>query len=525
MLTEFLRDPMTFRGILSKQVSRKIGIRNALDREFSNTDWAYLGFGNPTSRNRLPHSVRLVFAPSIQKPVNPDAVASDIQDLKPHHIAVSDPGRTYRIDLTAASNNAVNWLCRQIQKGSFNFSRLRGGAYAKKGDKRPSTLPLGKYHSLDPSEKTDYRTTLRASFPDNLLLHALAIKLREAFPTNAFLPGVCAYVAGKSGRDVVLQVTGLLNKGYRSVLRFDVSSFNETVCQEQLLELCLARVAQLPDWGAEDRVLLERFLRSYFQRVGEALKTPGVGIGMGSPLTPLFTNIYLDQLDRLLDENGIPFVRYGDDVIAFFMLESEAIEWKRRVIEYVETHLKQRIKEDKTVVVNLSPDSATEQPPGFDFCSFHYSIGQDGLGIRIKDATVEKIKRKIRFFTRCAASIDRLPQCLGGVCIDGNTWGRIQDISILLGFPHRSELRKTVIEVKFIRTGWPTSFLREAKTENIRAQFQELDRYIRYRLERVERKLGGATGAGSRFYTRARRFGLRSFIDAWNRLPEPQKPA
>lgn len=525
MLAEFLSDPKTYLPILSKQVQRKVGIPNALTQELLNNDLDRFGLSLEPQRNRLPKTVVLIMIHTEREHIKPTATDVSVKNQKRRLFNSSDFYRTsYRIVMTRTTRNAVNWLCRQIRKGTFEFSRLRGGAFAKKDDKRPSVLPMGKFHLLEPSGKSEYRTTLRATFPDNLLLHALAIKLQEAFPPTIFLPGVCSYVAGKSGRDVVLQVTEQLAKGFRSVLRFDVTSFNETVCQERLLELCLARFSQLPDWSDADRVLFERLLRSYFQRVGIALKTPGVGIGMGSPLTSLFTNIYLDQLDRHLDDNGIPFVRYGDDVVAFFTSPSDAVQWGQRVRDFVATRLKQTIKEEKTFTVNLSPGDPGEEPPGFDFCTFHYSIGKDGVDVRIKDSTIEKVKRKIRFFTLIPVSLERHLLIWGGSFIDAALWPKIQFIDIRLGFPQRSELRKNEIEVKFKRQGWPASFLREARTESIRKQFQELDRYIRYRLERVEGKLGGKTGAESRFYARARRFGLRSFIDAWNRLPEPQKP-
>jgi len=149
-----------------------------------------------------------------------------------------------------------------------------------------------------------------------------------------------------------------------------------------------------------------------------------------------------------------------------------------------------------------------------------YSIAQNGrIDVRIKEATIEKVKRHIRYNTLLAEGLEPSPQSFPCGQIDSQTWAMILNLAVRLGFPIRLECHDGTFPVKFERKGWPTAFLSEARTESILDQFRELDRYIRYRLERAERKLGGAAGVENRFYSTARRFGLRSFVDAWNRMP------
>jgi hypothetical protein len=324
----------------------------------------------------------------------------------------------------------------------------------------------------------------------------------------------------------VKQVLAHLNAELRCVLRFDVTSFNETVKQVELLHLLKEGVRKLPGWTEEDTILFVQLLQDYFRRVSEALKTPGVGIGMGSPLTPFFTNIYLDQLDRFLQGRGVPFVRYGDDISAFFHTPGEAAEMKDRVRGFINECLGQKIKDEKTVIACLDiSETGADMPQGFDFCAFHYFVtASEAVDVRIKNKTLQKVRRSIRYFTVVGDDAEAQPVPFRGIQLDGRTWTAIIDIGLRLGFPERKTSPMEPIPdhmlTRFSGQGWPNAFLKEARSEAMKLQFRELDRYIRYRLQRIERRLGGETSKESEFYHRMRRFGLRSFMDAWNRQPK-----
>jgi len=224
-----------------------------------------------------------------------------------------------RVVIAPSTNNAIGMICRRIRKGEYDFSRLRAIAILKNvadrydGTPRKSRLQLDAYRSLTWAEKDEYRLMVKPTFPDSLILGALSMVFMELFPADYFLPECCGYIPGRGAKEAVRQVMTRLNEGYGTVLRLDVRSFNETVPQERLLSLILRRAEEV-GWGRGDVDFLERLVRSLFLKVDQVLGTPGVGIGMGTSLTPLFTNIYLDQLDRFLKRKKTLFSRFGDDL-------------------------------------------------------------------------------------------------------------------------------------------------------------------------------------------------------------------
>ena len=88
-------------------------------------------------------------------------------------------------------------------------------------------------------------------------------------------------------------------------------------------------------------------MHRFFARVDEVIGTPGVGIGMGTSLTPLFTNIYLNLLDHFIKGENIPFTRFGDDLALFFTDPSDAREAAGSGGLFVAAYLGQRINRAK----------------------------------------------------------------------------------------------------------------------------------------------------------------------------------
>lgn len=415
---------------------------------------------------------------------------------------------------STADTNSINWLRRRIRTGRHQFSRLNGSAFAKLDETRPGIISLQSYLALNTDKRRDYRVTLLPKLPDKILLRALSKKLAQTAPKNEFLPQACGYVPGRGGREVVRQIKGHLEAGRRVVLRFDVTSFNETVDQALLLKLLEPHLGQVHGWGQADTAMFISLLQSYLARVGEALASPGRGIGMGSPLTPWFTNLYLDQLDRFLDSKGLHFVRYGDDVALFFKTKKQAATASSDIRSFIRDVLRQGVSESKWLVKELVPGAPDG---GIDFCLFHYSITAAGqVDVRIKDATLEKVRRKIRYLTRIPEDAD-MEDALFPILYTRLT---VMALSRRIGFqqdPLGGARRKPM---KFTGKGWGYWFTLDARTESVRQQLRDLDAYMHGRLIKAEKHFRGKTSKTSKFYNRLRVFGLRTFMDAWQMTPK-----
>jgi hypothetical protein len=443
-----------------------------------------------------------------------------------------------RVIIAPSTVNTINRICRLIRKGEYDFSRLRAIAILKNvvdrydGVPRKSRLQLNTYRSLTPTEKDEYRLMVKPTFPDSLILGALSAVFMQLFPTDYFLPECCGYLPKRGPKEAVRQVMTRLSEGYRIVLRLDVRSFNETVPQERLLNLILRR-AQEVGWEQGDVDFLERLIRNFFSQVDQVLGTPGVGIGMGTSLTPLFTNVYLDQLDRYIKGQGTLFSRFGDDLALFFADWSSARQSHQNVSRFVSKRLGQEISETKVAITELQPfpknDGDRAALNVFNFCAYHFEMNEKNRpAIRIKDATIGKIRRRIKLLTGIPKEKTgagemghaRITELYADACGARRV---IEKISSLLGFFSTRAVQNGRVQTFFLITGWPAAFLNDVSSEEIKQQFKNLDRYILYRLKRLVKPLGGEVSEAGKFREKMRNMGLRTFMDAWNRHPRPYR--
>ena len=529
MLKEILSDKKTYVRVIRRMSASTVLvprshvlIHNPLDHIFTDDEAAALRFRVSPS---IAGKARLPKWFTDQLPLSSGKTA----EPSPRRVVLSPP-----------AVNAINRLVNLMAKDAFRFSRFRSLALPKKSDTAKETglsdarLLLSQYRRLTPVEKHSYRLMLKPTFPDSLVLGALAEQLRNLFPKGYFHRECCAYIAGRGTKETVRRVMAKLGRGYRVILRLDVKSFNETVPQEKLLRQVVRR-AYDTGWSNGDVDLLADLMGDYFVRIDQALGTPGTGIGMGTGLTPLLTNIYLHRLDTFIKERKIPFCRFGDDLVLFFKDLPSAERMRVDSIRFVEKELGQEINEAKAIIVELRPvpGDQADTPHGFDFCAYHYHIDRENVPvIRIRDATVGKIRRRIRLLTKIphgsgggdAARVLCLP--FGKFLASRATFRlarQIWELSALLGFPPKRIVSGNKVYTYALGMGWPPSFLNDAASDEIREQFKALDRYILYRLVRFEKAEGADTSPGSKFYQRMRSLGLRTFMDAWNRHPRPHR--
>lgn len=103
----------------------------------------------------------------------------------------------------------------------------------------------------------------------------------------------------------------------------------------------------------------------------------------GGPLSPLLSNIYLDDLDKELEKRGLPFVRYADDFVIFAKTEASA----RRVYVSVECFLTTKLK----LVVNHDK-SSIRRADGLEFVGYEF-LGFGGQ-IRVSRKKLDAFQKR-----------------------------------------------------------------------------------------------------------------------------------
>lgn len=148
----------------------------------------------------------------------------------------------------------------------------------------------------------------------------------------------------------------------------------------------MARVARRID----DKLLLRligRYLRAGVMVEG-VLQPTDVGAPQGGPLSPILSNILLDDLDKELERRGLPFVRYADDFAVFAKSQRAAERIMASVSRYLTDELRLVVNQEKSHVV------ASEE---FEFLGFAFVKSRATINVAAK--SVRKFKQRIRELT------------------------------------------------------------------------------------------------------------------------------
>jgi group II intron reverse transcriptase/maturase len=181
-----------------------------------------------------------------------------------------------------------------------------------------------------------------------------------------------------------------INAGYQDVIDLDLKSFFDRVGHDKIMSLIRKRIA--------DRALL-RLIRRYLQSgilLSGAVQQREEGTPQGGPLSPLLSNILLNELDRELAKRGHRFVRYADDCSIFLRSKRAADRVKASITRFLEDKLLLEVNQQKTRICRPVHFVLL----GHAFTST-YKKGERGkYRLSVARKSWESLKRKIKALTR-----------------------------------------------------------------------------------------------------------------------------
>jgi len=189
---------------------------------------------------------------------------------------------------------------------------------------------------------------------------------------------------GRSAHQAVAKAQQYIAAGYRWVVDLDLEKFFDRVNHDRLM----ARLAQRIN---DQRMLklIRAFLRAGV--MAEGLVSPvDEGTPQGGPLSPLLSNIVLDELDRELERRGHRFVRYADD--------SNVYVRSRRAGERVMTSISRFLTSKLKLKVN-NEKSAVDRPVERKFLGFSFTWNREPKR-RISPKAIARFKQRVRELTR-----------------------------------------------------------------------------------------------------------------------------
>ena len=234
---------------------------------------------------------------------------------------------------------------------------------------------------------------------DRFIQQALLQVMTPAYDPT-FSPYSYGFRPGRNAHQAVRQARVYIKEGYDWVVDIDLEKFFDRVNHDILMGRMARRVT--------DKHIL-RLIRLYLQAgvmLNGVVQERHEGTPQGGPLSPLLSNILLDELDKELERRGHKFCRYADDANIYVKSERAG----QRVMDSVERFLTKRLK----LRINREK-SAVARPQKRSFLGFSF-LGSEDWKIRLAPKAVKNVKYRIRKVTGRSRGIplERMIQELSG---------------------------------------------------------------------------------------------------------------
>ena len=291
---------------------------------------------------------------------------------------------------------------------------------------------------------------------DRLIQQAIAQVLSPIWEPH-FHPRSYGFRPNCNAHQAINQARSEMVSGKRWVVDLDLDAFFDRVNHDRLMQTLTNRIKD------KDLLrLINRYLKSSIQDKGYKCKATQ-GVPQGSPLSPLLSNIVLNELDWELKRRGHAFVRYADDCQIYVSSYRAGERVKQSISYFIEQTLRLKVNVNK---------SAVARPWNRKFLGFTFSARR-GHKIKVAESAMAKLKQTVRTLCRRTR----------GHCI----------IRII------AELRKSLL-------GWKAYF----GIAEIKSPQRDVEKWIRRKLRCYLWKQWGGSG-----YRKLRRLGVKRQL-AWN---------
>ena len=189
----------------------------------------------------------------------------------------------------------------------------------------------------------------------------------------------------RSAHMAIMQAKSYYEQGYKYVVDIDLKAYFDTINHDKLMYLLEEKIK-------DKRVL--RLIRKYLQSgimEGGLVKATEEGAPQGGPLSPLLSNIYLNEFDEVLELRGHKFVRYADDCNIYVKSRRAGERVMESATKLLETKLKLTVNREK---------SAIGSPTRRKFLGFCLHPTKEGVKIRPHSRSKAKVKAKLKEKTK-----------------------------------------------------------------------------------------------------------------------------
>lgn len=218
---------------------------------------------------------------------------------------------------------------------------------------------------------------------DRMIQQAIAQQLSPIFEPK-FSNNSYGFRPRRNAHQAIRKAQEYMNKGYTWVVDIDLAKYFDTVNHDKLMYLIAKEVK-------DKRVL--KLIRAYLKSgvmINGVVTETDQGCPQGGPLSPLLSNIMLNELDKELEKRGHKFCRYADDNQIYVKTRKAAERVMKSITEFIEGKLKLKVNKEK---------SAIGRPWERKFLGFSFYRMKGEVRIRIHPKSIKKIKEKVKSIT------------------------------------------------------------------------------------------------------------------------------
>jgi len=218
---------------------------------------------------------------------------------------------------------------------------------------------------------------------DRVVQQAIAQVLTPVYEKQ-FSPNSYGFRPRRNAHQALNKCRSYITDGYRYAVDMDLEKFFDTVNQSKLIEV-LSRTVK------DGRVvsLIHKYLNAGVV-MRHKFEETRMGVQQGSPLSPLLSNIMLNELDKELEKRGHPFVRYADDLVILCKSKRSAERTLANIVPYIENKLFLKVNREKTKVAYIRE---------IKFLGYSFYVYKGEGRLRIHPKSIAKMKERIRKLT------------------------------------------------------------------------------------------------------------------------------
>lgn len=218
---------------------------------------------------------------------------------------------------------------------------------------------------------------------DRVIQQAIAQVLNPIFEEK-FSDNSYGFRPNRSAHQAILKCKEYMDKGYKWAVDIDLEKYFDTVNHDKLIGLVYKEVKDV-------RViaLIRKYLQAGVMERG-IFNTSQKGVPQGGNLSPLLSNVMLNELDKELEKRGLHFCRYADDCNIYLKSKKSAYRVMASITRFIEEDLKLKVNKDKSKV---------DRPWKLKYLGFTFYPKKGEMGIRVHQNSVKKLKSKLKEIT------------------------------------------------------------------------------------------------------------------------------